>query len=149
VKKAKSYPGASEFCAWSGSAFRIKQSHVAIVPTLIGPALLFGSRKNLPAAPSPTPTQAPKVILDTTKAKGLVYAPIPEYPNEALKNHWGGFGIFEVQFRRDGKPWAVYVTMPPGQRCRMPQPSARLAMAFLERLQADRAHGAVNIRDWR
>jgi len=48
--------------------------------------------------------------------KGLEYAPAPEYPKEALKKHWGGFGIFEVQCRRDGKVWAVFVTLSTGHK---------------------------------
>ena len=64
----------------------------------------------------PAAHHEPKVIVDTSKARGLVYAPVPEYPKEARKNHWGGFGIFEVQFRRDGLVHAVFVTMSTGHK---------------------------------
>ena len=58
----------------------------------------------------------PRVLVNTSKMRGLVYAPAPEYPKEALKNHWGGFGIFEVQFRGDGLVHAVFVTMSTGHK---------------------------------
>ena len=57
-----------------------------------------------------------KVIMDVSKMKGLVYSPPPQYPSEARKNHWGGFGIFEVQFRRNGSVSAVFVTLSTGHK---------------------------------
>jgi TonB family protein len=75
--------------------------------------LLLGSQMSW-AAPADSPE--PRVILNMRKAKGLAYSPTPEYPKEALRKHWGGFGIFEVQFRRDGLPSAVFVTLSTGHK---------------------------------
>ena len=50
------------------------------------------------------------------KTRGLVFSPAPEYPKEALQKHWGGWGLFEVQFRREGVPSAVYVTLSTGHK---------------------------------
>ena len=50
------------------------------------------------------------------KTRGLVFSPTPEYPKEALTKRWGGFGLFEVQFRRDGLASAVFVTLSTGHK---------------------------------
>lgn len=65
---------------------------------------------------APADSHEPAVILNMSKAKGLVYSPTPGYPKEALRKHWGGSGIFEVQFRRDGLPSAVFVTLSTGHK---------------------------------
>jgi hypothetical protein len=57
----------------------------------------------------------PKVIMDVSKAKYIVYSPAPQYPKVARINHLGGFGIYEVQFRR-GVASAVFVTMSTGHK---------------------------------
>jgi hypothetical protein len=59
---------------------------------------------------APANSDEPKVIMDVSKAKYIVYSPLPQYPEQARKNHWGGFGIFEVQFRH-GVASAVFVTL--------------------------------------
>jgi len=76
-----------------------------LTPLIAAFFLLLGSQMSW-AAPADSPE--PRVILNMRKAKGLAYSPTPEYPKEALRKHWGGFGIFEVQFRRDGLPSAVF-----------------------------------------
>ena len=53
--------------------------------------------------------------MDVSKAKFLTYSPAPVYPVEARKQHWGGTGIFEVQFRR-GVAVGVFVTMSTGHK---------------------------------
>jgi len=63
----------------------------------------------------PAKTDEPRVIMDVSKAKFLVYSPPPQYPSEARKNHWGGFGIFEVQLRH-GVASAVFVTLSTGHK---------------------------------
>ena len=47
-------------------------------------------------------SQRPRVYVDASLVEGLVVAPVPNYPLEALKKNWGGFGVFELQFRPDG-----------------------------------------------
>jgi TonB family protein len=84
------------------------------LPRLIAALFLLLVSQISWAAPADSPE--PRVILNMGKAKGLVYSPTPEYPKEALKKHWGGLGIFEVQFRRDGLPSAVFVTLSTGHK---------------------------------
>lgn len=64
---------------------------------------------------APANAGEPKVIMDVSKAKFLVYSPPPQYPAEARKNHWGGSGFFEVQFRR-GVAVGAFVTMSTGHK---------------------------------
>lgn len=68
----------------------------------------------LSAAPAESPE--PRVILNVSKMKPLMYSPTPEYPKEALRKRWGGAGLFEVQFRRDGLVSAVFVTLSTGHK---------------------------------
>jgi hypothetical protein len=64
---------------------------------------------------APVNAGEPKVVMDVSKAKFLVYSPPPEYPAEARRNHWGGSGFFEVQFRR-GVAVGVFITMSTGRK---------------------------------
>jgi TonB family protein len=43
-----------------------------------------------------------RVFVDASLVQGLVSAPVPNYPVAALKEKWGGFGVFELQFRPNG-----------------------------------------------
>ncbi len=47
-------------------------------------------------------SQRPRVYVDASLVKGLVAAPVPNYPREALEKKWGGLGVFELRFRPDG-----------------------------------------------
>ena len=87
--------------------FRFSRLNVVLVFFLTGPSMFSAA---------PAVNHEPKVIVNTSKARKVVYAPVPEYPKEARKNHWGGFGIFEVQFRGDGLVHAVFVTMSTGHK---------------------------------
>jgi TonB family protein len=40
--------------------------------------------------------------VDASLVKGLVATPVPNYPLAAMKEKWGGLGVFELQFRPDG-----------------------------------------------
>jgi TonB family protein len=44
----------------------------------------------------------PRVRADASLVAGLITAPVPKYPLEAAEKQWGGFGVFELRFRRDG-----------------------------------------------
>ena len=44
----------------------------------------------------------PRVYVDASLVKGLVAAPVPNYPLKALEKGWSGLGVFELQFRADG-----------------------------------------------
>ncbi len=84
------------------------------LPRIILFVLVVAAPRILSAAAAES--QQPRVFMNISKTKGLVYSPAPEYPKEALKNHWGGFGIFEVQFRGDGLVHAVFVTLSTGHK---------------------------------
>ena len=80
--------------------------------------LLFGRRYALLAFllivlvfVAPANASEPRVIMDVSKAKFLVHAPPPEYPAEALKNHWGGAASSKCNFVEE-LPWA------PSSQCR-------------------------------
>jgi hypothetical protein len=64
---------------------------------------------------APAESDEPKVVMDVSKAKFIVYSPAPQFPKAALINHLGGSGIYEVQFRR-GVASAVFVTMSTGHK---------------------------------
>lgn len=75
-----------------------------------GVAILFAAIVQLAVASEPG--DGPKVIINVSKIRPLVSSPLPQYPKEAVKNHWGGFGIFEVHFRQtDGTASAVFVLL--------------------------------------
>lgn len=78
-------------------------------------AILLAGSGTISATP-PVESHDPRVILNMGKTRGLVFSPTPEYPKEALKKHWGGSGLFEVQFRRDGLASAVFVTLSTGHK---------------------------------
>ena len=82
-----------------------------IVPTLLVFVVLS---VNILAAP--VQNQEPRVIMDVSKIKTLTYSPTPDYPKEARKNHWGGSGLFEIHFRRDGLVSAVFVILSTGHK---------------------------------
>lgn len=44
----------------------------------------------------------PRVYVDASLIDGLVATPVPNYPAEAAKKKWTGFGVFELHFRPDG-----------------------------------------------
>ena len=99
----------------------LKPTSVRIIPIVVAATLLALGSLALEAKLMPTPTPAgtpsgPRVIMNLKKVKGLYYSPAPEYPEEALEKHWGGSGLFEVQFRREGRVWAVFVTLSTGHK---------------------------------
>lgn len=85
-------------------------------PRLILPAIAILLALARPVMAAPAASAAPQVIMKIGKPKGLVYSPTPEHPKEALRKHWGGSGLFEVQFRRDGNASAVFVTLSTGHK---------------------------------
>ena len=87
---------------------------ILLVTTLVVLAPLSAKAKTI--SESTSGRFGPRVIMDMKKVRGLYYSPAPEYPKEALKKHWGGSGLFEVQCRRDGKVWAVFVTLSTGHK---------------------------------
>lgn len=48
------------------------------------------------------PSGRPRVYVDASLISGLVVAPVPNYPKIAVREGWGGLGVFELRFRRDG-----------------------------------------------
>lgn len=82
--------------------------HILLAIVLAGCGTLF--------AALPGDTHEPRVIVNMGTTRGLVFSPTPEYPGEALKKHWGGSGLFELQFRRDGLASAVFVTLSTGHK---------------------------------
>jgi len=75
--------------------------------------LAFGGNRLLAA---PAENKEPRVIMDVHKIRPLTYSPTPEYPKEARRNHWGGSGLFEIHFRRDGLVSATFVILSTGHK---------------------------------
>jgi TonB family protein len=61
--------------------------------------LAFAPISQVAAAKS---SHRPRVYVDASLIDGLVAAPVPNYPVEAVKKDWSGFGVFELRFRPDG-----------------------------------------------
>jgi TonB family protein len=89
---------------------------ILLATTLLALAPLSLDAKTTSKAETAPPATGPRVIMDLKKVKGLYYSPAPEYPKEAIEKHWGGSGLYEVQFRRDGRVWVVYVTLSTGHK---------------------------------
>src|SRR5213595_2797556 len=62
--------------------------------TALGLFLLIGLSTSSKTAQDDT--WGPKVILEQRAMDNPVYAPLPEYPKEALSHGWGGFALYEV-----------------------------------------------------
>lgn len=86
------------------------------LPRLTVAAITIFLAISRPLIAAPAESHQPQVIMNMKKARCLVYSPTPEYPTEALQKHWGGSGLFEVQFRRDGQISAVFVTLSTGHK---------------------------------
>ncbi len=62
------------------------------------------------------PSQRPRVFADASLIDGLTAAPVPNYPTEAVKKHWAGFGLFELHFRSDGTVQDVVTLLTTGHQ---------------------------------
>lgn len=107
---AKTFPlnSASSFPYLSRQVSSLARSLLALLAILL---IETGTAGAIPAG-----SDGPRVVVNMGKTRGLVYSPSPEYPKEAIKKHWGGSGLFEVQFRRDGLASAVFVTLSTGHK---------------------------------
>jgi TonB family protein len=77
---------------------------IGVITCLLTYTLAYGSAQN----PSNffyrvSPAGAP------LKMEPIWYAPKPEYPSEAMKNHFEGAGLFELHIRPDGKVESVNI----------------------------------------
>jgi TonB family protein len=65
-------------------------------------------------APAGAGSRCPKVVADASYVQGLVEAPVPNYPEQAVQKAWSGIGVFEIRFRPDGTVANVIVELTTG-----------------------------------
>jgi hypothetical protein len=61
-------------------------------------------------------TAGPKVTVDARTTDNPVYAPLPEYPKEALSHHWGGFALYEVHCHWNGTAPYIFTRVSSGHQ---------------------------------
>ena len=68
------------------------------------------------SATAATNSHRPKVVADASFVRGLVEAPVPNYPEQAVEKSWNGIGVFEIRFRHDGTVAKVFVNLSTGHK---------------------------------
>ncbi len=78
---------------------------------LLTAALIFSTAGSSPAAKK---SGRPKVVADASYVHDLLEAPVPNYPEEAVRKGWSGVGVFEIQFQPNGTAKDVVVVLTTG-----------------------------------